>query len=107
MNRKDPEAYAPVSHAEVKAIAFKDPGFRAEYNRIGPDYELLDILLAARKQAGMTQREVAAAMGVKHPAIARMESSQATHSPSVRTLRKYAEAVGCELKIAFVPKPRV
>jgi|AP95_1055475.scaffolds.fasta_scaffold343398_1 DNA-binding XRE family transcriptional regulator len=104
MSRKDSDTYKPVSHAKVKARAFKDPKFRAEYERIGPDYELLDVLLAARKQAGMTQREVAEAMGVKHPSVARLESSSATHSPGLRTLRKYAEAVGCELKITFTPK---
>lgn len=51
VQQKAVDAYNPVSHAEVKASAFKDPKFRAEYERIGPDYELLDLLFAARKQA--------------------------------------------------------
>jgi transcriptional regulator with XRE-family HTH domain len=58
-------------------------------------------MLAARKKAGLTQADVAERMGTKTPAIARLERSLITgdHSPSIFTLRKYAEAVNCHLDI--------
>jgi len=65
---------------------------------------LLDELLKARKGAGLTQEQVAKRMGTKTPAIARIESGggRKKHSPSISTLRRYAEAVGCRLKIKLV-----
>jgi len=69
------------------------------------EFALLDELLKARKNAGMTQAEVAQAMNTKPPAVARIESGGGSrkHSPSVETLRKYARAVGCRLKIQLEP----
>ncbi|MEI8174085.1 MAG: hypothetical protein WCH07_11480 [Deltaproteobacteria bacterium] len=45
-------------------------------------------------------------MGTKAPAVARIEAGGGSkrHSPSIATLRRYAEAVGCKLKIEFVPR---
>ncbi|MGO9924451.1 MAG: helix-turn-helix transcriptional regulator [Isosphaeraceae bacterium] len=58
-------------------------------------------MLRARQQAGLTQAEVAARIGTKPPAVARLEAGGGSrgHSPSIATLRKYAEAVGCRLEI--------
>ncbi|MCB9008047.1 MAG: helix-turn-helix transcriptional regulator [Ardenticatenaceae bacterium] len=58
----------------------------------------------ARKEAGLTQADVAEKMGTKTSAIARLEAGGGSnkHSPSVATLRKYAEAVGCRLEIRLV-----
>ena len=73
------------------------PGVRVEVERIEcEEGALLDLLLKARHDAGLTQAEVAQRMGTQPPAIARLERSLATgkHSPSLATLRKYAEACG-------------
>jgi len=61
--------------------------------------ELLDQLLKARHEAGLTQAQVAERMGTQPPSIARLERLLATgkHSPSLATHRKYAQACGREL----------
>ncbi len=83
----------------------KDPAFKKAYDKLGPQFRLLEELLKARKRAGLTQSEVARRMGTKTPAVARLESSGGKkHSPSITTLEKYAEAVDCDLKIKLVPK---
>jgi len=66
----------------------------------------LDALLAARRQAGMTQEQVAAKMGVSQPSLARVEASLGSHrhSPSLEMLRKYAAAVNCKLEIKLIPQ---
>jgi len=45
-------------------------------------------------------------MGTKAPAVARLESGGGSdrHSPSLGTLRRYAEAVGCDLVVRLVPR---
>ena len=77
------------------------PGVRQEVERIEREEgALLDLLLKARHDAGLTQAQVAERMGTQPPAVARLERSLATgkHSPSVATLRKYVEACGKALE---------
>ena len=60
-------------------------------------------MLAARVRAGLTQEAVAARMGTTKSAVSRLEAA-GKHTPSVATLKKYAQAVGCRLEIKFVPR---
>ena len=90
------------THDELVAKLLKRPGVRKEVERIERDEGiLLDILLKARHDAGLTQAQVAERMGTQPPAIARLERALATgkHSPSLATLRKYAEACGKALEV--------
>ncbi|MFZ2446967.1 MAG: helix-turn-helix transcriptional regulator [Syntrophobacteraceae bacterium] len=92
------------THKEMIAEWRRDPEFRAEYNALAEEIAVFDALVEARKAAGLTQAEVAKRMGTKTPAIARLESSGGARkpSPSLNTLRRYADAVGCELEIKLV-----
>jgi transcriptional regulator with XRE-family HTH domain len=90
-----------LTHEEFRKKALSNPEVQAEYEKLKPEFMLFDELLRARKAAGLTQAEIAERMGTKTPAIARLESGGGSnkHSPSIATLRKYAEAVGCDLEI--------
>ncbi len=92
------------SHNEMLKEWKQDPAFQREYDELEAEYLLFDELLRARKEAGLTQSDVANRMGTKTSAIARLEAGGGSrkHSPSVTTLRKYAEAVGCRLEIRLV-----
>ena len=88
------------THEQLVAKLMRRPGVRKEVERIEREEgELLDILLKARHDAGLTQAQVAERMGTQPPAVARLERALATgkHSPSLTTLRKYAEACGKRL----------
>jgi DNA-binding XRE family transcriptional regulator len=88
------------THDEVVAKLMRRPGVRKEVERIEREEGmLLDLLLKARHDAGLTQAQVAERMGTQPPAVARLERALATgkHSPSLATLRKYAQACGKEL----------
>jgi transcriptional regulator with XRE-family HTH domain len=92
------------SHDEMIREWMQDPEFEREYNELETEFALFDELLKARKEAGLTQAEVAERMGTKTSAVARLEAGGGNkkHSPSIATLQKYAEAVGCHLEIRFV-----
>src|SRR3954447_7321435 len=94
-----------LTHEEMVARMLKEPAVRAEYEAQAEEFALLDELLRARQRAGLTQAEVAARMGTKTPAVARLEAGGGSqrHSPTVATLRKYAQAVGCCLEIKLRP----
>lgn len=93
-----------MSHAELKQRALANPKTRAEYESMESEFCLLRQMLRARQRAGLTQSQVANRMGTKAPAITRLESclSNGKHSPSLATLRRYAQAVGCELQVKMV-----
>lgn len=85
------------THDQVVRKLLKRPGVRAEVERIEREEgALLDALLKARFEAGLTQAQVAERMGTQAPAVARLERALATgkHSPSVATIRKYVKACG-------------
>src|SRR3954447_16219541 len=96
-----------LTHEEMVARMLKQSAVAAEYEAQAEEFALLDELLRARRQAGLTQAEVAARMGTKAPAVARLEAGGGSrrHSPSVATLRKYACAVGCRLESGCGPAP--
>ena len=94
------------SHNDMVAEWKRDPAFKTEYDALEAEFTLFDELLKARKQAGLTQAEIAERMGTKAPAVARLESGGGSdrHSPSLGTLRRYADAVGCDLVVRLVPR---
>jgi DNA-binding XRE family transcriptional regulator len=88
------------THDQVVAKLMRRPGVRKEVERIEREEgALLDLLLKARHDAGLTQAQVAERMGTQPPAVARLERALATgkHSPSLATLRKYVQACGKDL----------
>ncbi len=88
------------THDQLVKKLLRRPGVRAEVARLEREESaLLDALLKARQDAGLTQAQVAERMGTQAPAVARLERALATgkHSPSVATLRKYAKACGRRL----------
>lgn len=95
-----------LTHEEMVGKMLANPEVKATYDALEPEFELLDELLRAREKAGLTQEDVAKRMGTSRPAVARIETGGGSkrHSPSVATLQKYAEAVGCKLQIKLVRK---
>jgi len=94
-----------LTHEELKAKLLSDPEVKAEYDRIErEEMPMLDAILAARKEAGLTQAQVAERMGTKATSVARLEAALVSgkHSPSISTLRKYANALGKQLDVRFL-----
>jgi DNA-binding XRE family transcriptional regulator len=93
------------THDQVIKKLMSRPGVRKEVARIEREEgALLDLLLKARQEAGLTQAQVAERMGTQPPSVARLERALATgkHSPSIATLRKYARACGRRLVLDLV-----
>lgn len=81
----------------VKKELLKDKKVKAEYDKLGPKYELVSKLIGARIKKGLTQSELAEKVGTKQSAIARLESGNA--NPSFLFLEKITVAMGRELII--------
>ena len=74
-----------------------------EYERLSPAYELRRKLVALRQSAGLTQEEAADRLNTKKSNISRLESVSSSISPKLSTIADYAEAMGYEVIIDFVP----
>lgn len=83
-------------------IRARDPELQAEYDRLGPRFEVIAEISRARKRLGITQREMAERMGVSQPVVARLLSGE--QSPRIDTIAAAAAALECDLVIQFRPR---
>ena len=97
-----------ISHSVVKKELLKNKTIDKAYRDTCLELELLEKMLKARKRAGLTQADLAEAMGTSTSVIGRLETGGGSkgHSPSISTLQNYAKAMGYRLKIDFVRENR-
>jgi predicted transcriptional regulator len=86
---------------DLKAELLTKPAVREAYDAQAPEFELARELIAARTQAGLTQGDVAARMGTTQSVVARIESGRG--SPSMRTVQRFAHAVGARAVVRMEP----
>ena len=85
-----------VPFEEVLNEELQDPEFRAAYEALEPVFQLI----RRRIDQGLTQAELAEKVGTTQSSIARLESG--THEPSIKMLKRVAEALGCKVVIQIV-----
>lgn len=88
-----------VPFSEFKKRALKDPEIKAEYDRLGPEYEIIEAIIRKRIEIGMTQKQMAEKMGTKQSALSRLESGN--YNPSLAFLKKVASALGARVHISL------
>ena len=86
--------------SEVKKDLMKDEEFRAAFVGLEDEFALAAQLIEARKNAHLTQEEVARRMGTSQSVVARLESGHPL--PSLRSLKRYAQAVNGKVEIRVV-----
>ena len=86
--------------ADMLAENLDNPAFAAAYAEAEVEFSVIEAMLRARTEAGLTQAEVAVRAGTTQSAIARLEAGRV--SPSVETLQRYARAVGKRLRVEMV-----
>ncbi len=91
------------NHAAFIEKSKQRESFQKAYDELEEEYALVKEMLSARARVGLSQEAVAERMGTTKSAISRLEAA-GKHSPSLSTLKKYAQAVGCHLEIKFVPE---
>ena len=82
----------------------KDPEFKKEYDALDAEFSIVQAMLGARKNAGLTQKDLAAKTGIAQADISKLESGRG--NPSLRTLQRLADGMGMKLKLEFVPADR-
>ena len=84
---------------ELKKRLMESAEFREEYALADQEYALVAALIRARTEAKLTQAELAERLGTTQSAVATLEGGRV--SPSIATLRRYAEATGTRLTVGL------
>jgi DNA-binding XRE family transcriptional regulator len=90
----------PFKKLDVKEIMkeeLKDASFKTNYELIKKEYELIEKIVAIRKNKGMTQSELAKKAHVSQQAISRLEREK--HIPKMDTLMKILNGLGLKLTV--------
>ncbi len=82
-----------------KNKALKNKSFKKEYDALETEFKLIELLIQKRLNKGMSQKELAEAIGTKQSAISRFESGD--YNPSLSFLSKLSGALGAKLKISI------
>lgn len=82
-----------------KKQTLKNPRIKSEYDRLEPQFAVIDAILHARREKNITQEELAKKAGTKQSAIARVEGGNA--NPSIKFLQRIASALDKKLIIQF------
>jgi DNA-binding XRE family transcriptional regulator len=83
---------------ELNAMIDADPELQIAASEFNREYEFRRKLVAARKAAGLTQKELGNKSGLPYRAISRMESNTDI-SPNIRTVLRSLSALGYDLEI--------
>ena len=80
----------------------KNPEVRAEYDALEPEFTIIQAMIDARNNAGLTQKQLSERTGITQADISRLENGNG--NPSLRTLKRLASAMEMSLKLEFLPK---
>lgn len=78
----------------------KDEDLKKEYDALEPEFTIIKAMIDARKDSGMTQKELSEKTGINQADISKLENG--TANPSLRTLQRLANGMGMVLKLEFV-----
>ena len=76
------------------------PSFKAEWDALQPELTIAQAMLDARKESGLTQKQLSERTGIAQADISKLERGNA--NPSLRTLQRLAAGMGMNVKIEFL-----
>ena len=79
----------------------KDEKFRKEYMALGPEFQIIRVLLDGRKEKKLTQKQLSELTGINQADISKIEKGVA--NPSLKTIQRLADGLNMSVKIEFVP----
>lgn len=93
----------PTTLDDFEAELLKDHDFRREYEALKPKFVMISRLIERRNQLKLSQTQLAKMVGMRQPAISRLERGD--YNTTLGTLVKVIDALGLDLDI--LPKAKV
>ena len=79
-----------------------NPEFKKEWDALGPEFAIVQVLIDARKKNHLTQKELSLKTGINQADISKLENGNA--NPTIALLQRLAEGMDMAIKLEFVPK---
>ena len=79
-----------------------DVEIRSEYEALQPEHALIQAIIDAKQESGITQKELAKRTGIAQGDIRKLERGNVNQS--ILTLQRLAKGMGKVLKIEFIPE---
>ena len=90
-----------ITYKEYKNKCLEDSNFKKEYDDLEPEYDIINAMIKARKEKGLTQKQLSELTGISQADISRIENG--TRNPSLETIKRLATGMGMRLKLEFIP----
>lgn len=87
------------SYKKLKWQLLKDRQINQTYKKLGPEFELIQLIIKRRLRQGLTQAELAKKLNTKQSAISRLECGD--YNPSLTFLNRLAKALEAKLHISI------
>ncbi|MDU3198750.1 MAG: helix-turn-helix transcriptional regulator [Anaerococcus hydrogenalis] len=78
----------------------KDPEFEKEYESIKPEIEIMKMIITARNEQKLTQKDLSKKIGMDQAEISKLENGNA--NPTLKVLQRVANGLNKKLEIKFV-----
>ena len=93
-----------TNYDKYVAKQMKNEEFRKEYEALKPEFDIMQAMIDARQETGLTQKELSEKTGITQGDISKLENGNANPSikTSIKTLKRIAMAMGKQLRISFV-----
>ena len=89
-----------TNYDKYVAEQMENEEFRKEYETLKPEFDIMQAMIDARQETGLTQKELSEKTGITQCDISKLENGNA--NPSIKTLKRIAMAMGKQLRISFV-----
>ncbi|MBU1159672.1 helix-turn-helix transcriptional regulator [Patescibacteria group bacterium] len=90
------------NYKQFRAKLLKNKETKQSYEKLGPQFALIEIIIKKRIEKGITQKELAQRIGTKQSSVSRLESG--AYNPSFSFLKKIASGLDAKLKVSLVEK---
>lgn len=99
VDKFSPVAFDPQAYAAQRSAT--DPAFKRAFETLDDEFSALAVLLRARKEAGLTQVEVAQRMGIAAVSLARIEASMVSRKHAPCYVRRSPRLIGTPMSRIF------
>ncbi len=83
------------------AEQLRDPEIKAEWDALAPEFAVKQALIDARREQGITQKELSERTGIPQADISRFENGNS--NPTYATLVRLAQGLNMRFEIKLVP----
>lgn len=94
-----------ITYKEYKNKCLEDSNFKKEYDDLETEYDIINAMIKARKEKGLTQKQLSELTGISQADISRIENG--TRNPSLEMIKRLATGMGMRLKLEFIPVSKV